>query len=70
MANLRTGISVAAKVAIHLCKVLTTYRSAIDGVVAGGVTSGAITSGQAADIKTWLDAASAACTALKLLTGY
>jgi acetyl-CoA carboxylase alpha subunit len=63
-------MSVIAKAAISVCKILAVYRPVIDAVITSGVSGGHITTAQGADITAWLNAASSACTALKLLTGY
>jgi hypothetical protein len=67
---LRTGIVVLTLLVEHICRVLNTYRPAINGVIAAAVTAGSISSSQATTIGTWLDGAQAGCAILKTVSGY
>jgi hypothetical protein len=67
---LRTGIVILTLLVEHICRLLATYRTAMNAVIAAAVTGGSITSAQATVIGDWLDAASAACVVLKSITGY
>jgi len=67
---LRTGIVVLTLITEHICRLLNTYRPAMNAVIAGAVTAGSITSSQATTLGTWLDGAQAGCAILKTITGY
>lgn len=67
---LRTGMAIATQVVKHLCRILITYRPAMDGVLAAAVTGSIITAAQKATLDAWLDGASAACDILRLVSGY
>lgn len=67
---LRTGIVIVTLLVEHICRVLTTYRPAINGVIANAVTATTISSAQAATLETWLDGIQAACAVLKTISGY
>jgi hypothetical protein len=67
---LRTGIVVLTLIVEHICRLLNTYRPAINGVIAAAVSGGNITSAQATTLGTWLDGAQAGCAILKTITGY
>jgi N-acetyl-gamma-glutamylphosphate reductase len=66
----RTGIAALTVIVKHVCRILTTFRPAIDQVIATSVADNLITSGQATTLKAWLDAAQAACDILRLVSGY
>jgi hypothetical protein len=67
---LRTGIVALTFIVHHMCRLLATYRSAIDTVLSTAVTSGTITASQKSAVDTYLDGAQAACAILDLVTGY
>jgi hypothetical protein len=67
---LRTGIVAATLIAKHLCRTLTHFRPAINGVIAFAVTETTITSGQAATLASWLDGVQGACDILRAITHY
>jgi hypothetical protein len=67
---LRTGIVVLTLIVEHICRLLNSYRPAINGVIASAVTAGNITSSQATTIGLWLDGAQTACAILKTVSGY
>jgi len=67
---LRTGIAVLTLIVEHICRILTTYRPAINGVIAQGVTAGVISTIQSQVLATWLDGANTACAVLKAVSGY
>lgn len=66
----KTGIVALVGFVKHICHLLVTWRGKIDGALDFAVTTGSITSSQAATVKTWLDGAEAACTVLRIVTGY
>jgi hypothetical protein len=68
--TLRTGMAIATQVVKHLCRILITYRPAMDGVLAQAVTAGHITAAQKLLLDSWLDGAAAACDVLRLVSGY
>jgi hypothetical protein len=70
MSALRTGIAALTVAVKHICKLLTTYRPAINGLIDAAVSGGHITSSQATTLKSWLDGASAACDVLRIVSGY
>lgn len=67
---LRTGIVALTLFIKHICHLLTTYRPAIDVVIAAAVSASTITSAQAASLKAWLDGAQAACDVVRAVSGY
>jgi len=67
---LRTGIVVLTLIVEHICRLLTAYRPAMNGVIAAAVTADTITASQANTIGAWLDGAQAACAILKAVSGY
>lgn len=67
---LRTGIAAATLFIKELCRVLRTYRPAIDGVVTTAVSGGLITAAQKVLLDSWLDGAQAACDVIRLVSGY
>lgn len=67
---LRTGIVAATIFIKQLCHVLTTWRPAMDGVIAAAVGSGTITSAQQATLSDWLNKAQAACDIIRLVSHY
>jgi len=66
----RTGIAVLTIAVKGICRTLTVYRNAINGLIAAAVTGGVISSTQAAILGTWLDGAQAACDILRSVSGY
>jgi len=67
---LRTGIAILTELVKHICRVLTTYRPAIDSLIAAAVGGSVITATQADILKTWLDGAVTACNILRSVSGY
>lgn len=67
---LRTGLAILTVLVKHICRLLTTYRPAMDTVIAAAVASNVITSAQSATLADWLNKAQAACDILRLVTGY
>jgi len=67
---LRTGLAVLTVLVKHICRLLTTYRPAMDQVIAAAVAGSLITSVQAGILATWLDGAQTACDILRIVTGY
>lgn len=67
---IRTGIVAATLFIKHLCHVLITYRTAIDGVVNAAVSGGVITSTQRDILFTWLNGAQTACDIIRSVSGY
>lgn len=66
----RTGMVILTLLVEHICRLLATYRTAMNAVIAAAVTGSVITSTQATTIGTWLDGAQAVCAILKTITGY
>jgi hypothetical protein len=66
----KTGIAIATIIVEHLCRILTTYRGKMDGVIASAVSAGTVTSAQAVTLGQFLDLANDACTVIKLVSGY
>ncbi len=67
---LRTGMSILTRIVEHMCRLLATYRAAINGVLAAAVSAGTITAAQKATVDSFLDLANAACAVLKVVSGY
>jgi hypothetical protein len=67
---LRTGIVVVTLLIEHICRVLTTYRPAMNTVINQAVTAGHITSVQKDILMTFLDGANSACAIIKVVSGY
>lgn len=66
----KTGIVVVTQLIKHMCRVLTTYRPAIDRVIAAAVAGGLITSVQKDVLETWLNGAQTACDIIRIVSGY
>jgi hypothetical protein len=66
----RTGIVALVQLAKHACRILTTFRPAIDSLIAAAVTAGSITTAQQTTLESWLNLTQAACDVLKVVTGY
>lgn len=67
---LRTGFVALTEVVKHLCRILGTWRKAIDAVLDTAVASSIITSAEAATAKSFLDLADGACTIFRKVSGY
>lgn len=66
----KTGAASLTLLAKHICHLLTTWRPAINGVIAAAVAASVITPAQSVTLTAWLDGASAACDILRVITGY
>lgn len=66
----RTGMAIITLLLIHMCRVLTTYRAAMDAVLTAAVTAGTITTLQKEVVDTHLNSAQTACNILRVVTGY
>jgi hypothetical protein len=67
---LRTGMAIVTLLLIHMCRVLNTYRHAMDTVIEAAVVGGTITTEQSNTVNTFLNGAQAACNVMKAITGY
>lgn len=68
--TLRTGIAALTVAVKTICRLLVTYRPAINGLINAAVTAGTITTVQRDILNTWLDGAQAACNVLRVVSGY
>lgn len=66
----RTGIAALTQAVKHICRILTSFRPAVNGVIQAAVTAGTITPAQSAVVNSWLDAAQGACDILRAVSGY
>jgi len=67
---LRTGIVALTLLVKGICHVLETYRTPINLVISTAVAGGVITADQRTVLMAWLDSTTAACDALRLISGY
>jgi len=67
---LRTGLVILTLIVEHACRLLNTYRPAMNAAISTAVSGGVITALQAGTLHTWLDGAQVACAILKSITGY
>lgn len=66
----KTGIVAAVLVVKHLCRIIVTWRPAIEGVLAAAVSGGTITAANKVTVDDFLNLATAACDVLRTVTGY
>lgn len=66
----RTGLVVLTLILHHMCRLLATYRTAMNTALAAAETAGTITSAQHTTATAFLDSVGAACTVFELVTGY
>lgn len=67
---LRTGIVSLTVIVKSMCRLLATFRPAIEATLTAAVSGGLITTVDKDAVDAFLDGASAACTVLRVVSGY